>query len=407
MARRRLQKNGDLYQQGGYWKLRWKEDRLDENGAVTRGWSKPVWLGPCEGNARLTTKEAQRIAWESFLSRMDQNNVTPMSMITLREFIERKFIPEHVAMLKKAGQIHYGVRSEKTGEYGGMLRHILPTLGHFQLRDVTVSDLQNFVSTLRVERRKRMGKQLMVSRHPASVQTKLHMKNALSAIFEHAIDIEWASRNPAKKIKLPEMQRKPNHALSFSQATTLLEALASPAREMALCSMLTSMNVAEICGLLWKDINLSNEWVVSDGDAIQPMTLLVRQQWRLGEYTSLKEKPRERPIPIARALAEAFAKLNSRGRFVGPDDPVFAVRHDAVANDVVQLLLLNLPVLRMEKAHEKIGGRFGGARFQPEDAAYPERPVLRAGGKIPRPETDLSLFLDQLEEFVRRKRPAA
>src|SRR5438128_1155651 len=26
MARRRLQQNGDLYKQGGWWKLRWRED---------------------------------------------------------------------------------------------------------------------------------------------------------------------------------------------------------------------------------------------------------------------------------------------------------------------------------------------------------------------------------------------
>src|ERR1041385_7698135 len=32
MGRRRLQQKGDLYQQGGWWKLRWKEDRKENPG---------------------------------------------------------------------------------------------------------------------------------------------------------------------------------------------------------------------------------------------------------------------------------------------------------------------------------------------------------------------------------------
>jgi integrase len=328
MARRRLQQKGDLYQQGGWWKLRWKEDQREVDGNVKRGWSKPVWIGPCQGNGRLTEKQAQRVAWDNFLSRLDQNTITPMSVITLREFIERKFVPEHVAMLKKSGQIHYGVKSEKTGEYGGMFRHILPALGETRLRDVTVSDLQRFVSTLQVEKRKKIGKQLVVSRAPASTQTKLHMKNALSAIFEHAIAIEWyGSRNPAKSVKLPEMQRKPTHALSLDQATALLKALPSPAREMAMTSMLTSMNVAEICGLVWKNLNLSGQFAIVDGEAIPPMSLVIRQQWRLGAYTSVKETARARTLPIAGPLAGVFAVMKQRAEYVGPGDPVFASRN--------------------------------------------------------------------------------
>jgi integrase len=328
MARRRLQQKGDLFQQGGWWKLRWKEDRLDADGRKDRGWSKPVWIGPCEGNARLTEKQAQRIAWDNFLSRLDQNTVTPMSVITMREFIERKFIPEHVAMLKKSGRIHYGVKSDKTGEYGGMFKHILPALGDARLRDISVSDLQRFVSTLQVEKRKKLGKHVVVSRTTASTQTKLHMKNALSAIFEHAITIEWyGNRNPAKSLKLPEMQRKQNHALSCEQCAALLEALPSPAREMAMASMLTSMNVAEMCGLVWRNLNLSDQWVVVDGESIPPMSLVIRQQWRLGEYTSVKDTARARTIPLAVSLAGEFARMKMRAVNVGPDDPVFCSRN--------------------------------------------------------------------------------
>jgi hypothetical protein len=62
MARRRLQQNGDLYQQGGWWKLRWREDQIDGRGKQKRGWSRPVWIGPAEGPQRLTEKQARRIS---------------------------------------------------------------------------------------------------------------------------------------------------------------------------------------------------------------------------------------------------------------------------------------------------------------------------------------------------------
>ena len=77
VARRRLQENGDLYSIGGVWMLRWREDQIKADGTIKRGWSKSVCLGPCEGPAALTKKEAQRIAWENHLSRLDQDNRTP------------------------------------------------------------------------------------------------------------------------------------------------------------------------------------------------------------------------------------------------------------------------------------------------------------------------------------------
>ena len=47
-------------------------------------------------------------------------------------------------------------------------------------------------------------------------------------------------------------------ALTLDQAIAVLDALATPAREMVLCAILTSMNVAEICASKER-INLTNE----------------------------------------------------------------------------------------------------------------------------------------------------
>src|SRR5260370_10417213 len=104
MARRRLQQQGDLYQSGGNWMLRWHEDQIKANGRPKRGWSKSVCIGPCDGLGAFTKKQARRLAWDNHLSRLDQNNRTPQSIMTVRQFVERKFLPEHVAYKKPAGK---------------------------------------------------------------------------------------------------------------------------------------------------------------------------------------------------------------------------------------------------------------------------------------------------------------
>ena len=80
------------------------------------------------------------------------------------------------------------------------------------------------------------------------------------------------------------MQRKPAHALDVDQARVLLDFLRSPAREMSMTAMLTSLNVAEMCELIGKYLNLTDSWKAVDGEAVPPFSLLVRQQWQLGEY---------------------------------------------------------------------------------------------------------------------------
>src|ERR1700680_2852029 len=49
------------------------------------------------------------------------------------------------------------------------------------------------------------------------------------------------------------------------------------------------MNVAEICGLQWKRVNLTEAWSNTDGESIPPRTIAVRKQWYRGELGGLKK----------------------------------------------------------------------------------------------------------------------
>ena len=93
-----------------------------------------------------------------------------------------------------------------------------------------------------------------------SVQTAVHIRNAISAVFNHArLKRAYSGDNPAQGVRMPEMLRRDAHSLSFQTGRDLLAVLPPTVRAMALLSMTTSMNVAEMLALRWKRVNLTGE----------------------------------------------------------------------------------------------------------------------------------------------------
>src|ERR1700682_6428416 len=93
------------------------------------------------------------------------------------------------------------------------------------------------------------------------------------------------------------MTRKEAQTLTLAQVKEVLGVMQYPEKEMTLIAILTRMNVAEICGLQWKRINLTDAWSHTDGGPIPPKTIAVREQWCRGELGGLKES-RNRNLAI-------------------------------------------------------------------------------------------------------------
>ena len=125
------------------------------------------------------------------LSRLDQNNRTPQSILTVREFVKHNFIPDHVDYKKLGGKEHYasqlpfvldGVPDKKLSR-GGKTKfkpgeEAPPVvrkfgLGEMRLRDVRRDDVQRLVKT-------------MLSRGH-STQSAKHVKTAVSAIYTNRL----------------------------------------------------------------------------------------------------------------------------------------------------------------------------------------------------------------------------
>jgi integrase len=323
MTRIRLQRSGDPYLQSGLWKLRWQEEGADVNRSAERDWHQSTMIGPAPGPDGVTKDQAQRIARDNFLSRPAPEAQLPLSLMTIADFVENVFVPEHVSMKAASGRTHFRA----------ILKHVLmpeevdrafrvgadrsksklkavpnwPYLSGARLADTRPEDVQRLIAAA-------------VTRG-YSAQTVKHIRNVVSAIFAHARKKHcFSGENPAGPVTLPKMVRKEAHTLTFAQAKDLLGAMRYPEKELALIAMLTRMNVAEICGLQWKWVNLTDEWSMTDGERIPPRTIAVRKHFYRGELVSLPKGSRERHLSIPEALLPILRELSKRAKYTASDD---------------------------------------------------------------------------------------
>jgi integrase len=242
--------------------------------------------------------------------------------MTIASFVENKFLPEYVALKRPSGRAYYKA----------MLKHVLrpeevdlllcvtrkkpaqklkavpgwPYLGDVRLCDTKPDHIARLTSAALAR--------------GYSVNTVMNLRNVVSAIFSHAKQEQcFVGDNPVSFVTLPGVRRKQTHSLTLAQATKALSVMKYPEREMTLLSIFTGMNLAEILGLQWKQVNLTEEELKRDGKRIAPRTIAVRNQLYRGSLETVK-KSRVRNLSIPQPLLEILLKLKCRTAFTGPDD---------------------------------------------------------------------------------------
>lgn len=309
LSRRRYQKP-KVFKENGFWKIRIREDAIRENGTVYR--AKPQYvIGPCRGPNALTERQAQKDADEhEAVKRANAALACSNSVITLAQFYDKYFFPEVVEKLKHSGKEHYKYCSVKVKGF----------LGTAKLRDVTSTAISKMCTKL--------------EESGYSPKTVSHIKTATATIFNYAKKKNFYSGdNPASLVTLAEVTSPERLAYSPEQARRILELLPSPVREAVFLSVTTSLNVAELCGLRRKRVNLSSSTIWSGGETIPPCSLLVREQYYRNRWGTVKKQAkrrlssRYRTIGIPDYLIELLQSLMDRSGFKLPDHPVFASRN--------------------------------------------------------------------------------
>ncbi|MCU1326439.1 MAG: phage integrase [Bryobacterales bacterium] len=224
---------------------------------------------------------------------------------TFRQFVESRYIPGSLTYLRPGAQKIYQFV---------LRRYVLPEIGVVPLTEVTFDMMQGLVA-------KMLGSGY-------SVQTAKHAKMVANRVFVHAERVgAFRGRLPTQGVRFPAMVRRAKTALTFEQARAVLAGLKTPYREMALMSMTTSMNAAELFAVKWSRLNLTSESVTCNGEVLPPESLAVRESYYEGAFGPPKTINRKRDIPLSSVLVVALQELKATSRFSGPEDLVFASRN--------------------------------------------------------------------------------
>jgi len=286
-----------------------------------------MWINQ---SSRVTSPETSAKLAFAVNLRNAPENLTPVSRpsSSVADFVRHRFIPEYVAIKRSAGRAHFyailkhvlmpeeidRIRGRDAGKDRSKLTPVpaWPYISKLQLSEVDVDVIQRLVSA--------------ALQHGYSIQTATHIRNVIRAIFSHAaLTGHFSGTNPALRVVLPAMSRRESHCLTLAQVGYLLQALGCPERDLALFTMLADMSVAEICGLQWKYVNLSNTSQKLDYEIIPPFTIAVRKQSYRGEITAAVGS-RRRFVRTPQPLCLLLRDLKSRSRFATPQDFVLASR---------------------------------------------------------------------------------
>jgi len=327
--------SGELYLDDGFWKLRTRDvaDKSDfpERSARSMGSTErdPMWVGIATGPKALTKSEAREMINAILLSQLRRQTILQRSYMTVAQFAEHKFIPEFVESKTFFGRIHYHsilkyivnpedvdrIFQAYTVPRRTRLRPIAdwPYLGHLPLREVQPETVRNLTS--------------FVLKEGYSTQTVAHIRNVISTMFTHAAkEMCFGGENPARPVQLPKVNRLQQPILSRTDMVRLIKVMGYPEREMALIAIVTGMTVAEICGLRWKRVNLSDEETLTSNDeVVPPRTITVREEWVRGQLIDVAKK-RQSNYTIPGSLLPFLRRLIGRGEFAAPDDFVLASR---------------------------------------------------------------------------------
>jgi len=200
--------------------------------------------------------------------------------MTLGQFIEAKFIPEHVVLKTRAGQTHYQAllkhlitpelvsRVFRSGPLATTRMRAVPEwpyLDEVRLCDLTADHVRRLIDA--------------AGAAGYASQTVTHIKNVLFAVISHAQrEGCFLGPNPARLVKLPKPAPRIQLNLTFQETKAVLEHLEYPAKAIAIFTITTGMTLNEICELEWKYVNLGNAVRYVDGEPLPALSVAVRGQ---------------------------------------------------------------------------------------------------------------------------------
>ena len=122
-----------------------------------------------------------------------------------------------------------------------LTRHLLPSLGNFELTQLTSKVVHDFVEELESS--------------GLAESTVRGVYRLLSSAMRYALDEGVIRKNPCRRIRIQHRERGEQRVLSWSEQEKLRQTSDGSRDLPALLSLYTGMRLGEICALKWTDID--------------------------------------------------------------------------------------------------------------------------------------------------------
>lgn len=280
MARRRLQKLGELVVRGGIVYVRYYAGEPDATGKRPR-------LMHELGDVSMKKLEIERRR-RDFMASRDPWLIRPSSNVTFDQFVTQRFAVDIYPTLTPAGKDHYKYILKS---------HASPAIGALRLRDLHSTHVQGMINAM-------VGKKL-------SWQTVEHARVAVGAVIRHAKMMQaWFGDIPTESLRMPPKIVKERRALTWEQVQQITAVSREPVTTMTLVLVLTGLRIGELLGLRWKRVH------GGESPHLEIVETYTKCKWKA---TTKSGKPRRVPLP-AWLLPQLMARKTATS---SPEDPVF------------------------------------------------------------------------------------
>lgn len=304
--KRKGSQEGYIERRGKKWHIFFRELRTDENG--NPDWRKTSRVvGDAIGPHKISKSEALEEGRARFVQKANHVSAAPSSTISFAQFVEIRYRPDFM----ESGKLRPGTCQD----YESILRkHILPAIGHCQLRHITRAMIQAILTAK--------------DKSGLSAQRVVHIRNVISAVMRHARRMNYFSGElPTEDVIVSAVKPQQRQPLNSIQIEMLMSTLKDNRLRVAVRLMTRiGIRAGEMAGLRWECVNLTDEPVWSNGQLLGPKQLWIREQYQRNQWSELKTARSNRRIPLPDDLIDLLLEWRRLAKFTAPQDAVFASR---------------------------------------------------------------------------------
>jgi integrase len=210
--------------------------------------------------------------------------------------------------------------------YSNARLYLLPRWGDVQLDEIKTVAVEQWLSVLKGQDRKRRDGSIRKRGEKLAPSTKAKLRNQMGALYSHAIRHELCDRNPitgtavtpngvrgsggvrvsTKRLRTPDI-------LSLDETRAILERLKSPIVIVAIkLAAVTGLRRSEIRGLKWSSLDVPKMWLNVERGIVRTVE------------TKAKTEASRRGVPVSPELLEVLLEWRGRSLHRADSDWMFA-----------------------------------------------------------------------------------